>query len=126
MAFPIVLCGFALLVGAVPGQVVAPPAPQQNVGNEQKVALALVMEIREVNGRMEARFTNNTPDEVGVVLGKRGLRLKPGKSGTLAVPKVEELKIYDFGEEGKERKPRLRVAAMIAPQVGERQFLGPK
>ena len=126
IAYSILICGSALLAESVSGQVVAPPAPQQNAAKKKKVAPSLAMDIRNVNGKLEAQFTNNTPNEVGVALGKKVLRLKSGKSGSLAVPIVENLKIYDFERDGKGLKPRLRVSTMIAPQVGKRQFLSPK
>lgn len=102
------------------------PVPKPKAADRGQVAPALDMEIRRVNGIMEAHLANNTRREVGVLVGNNRLRLKPGQVGSLAVPKVEKLQICEFVDDGNGMKSRIFVETMISPKVGNRRFLAPK
>jgi hypothetical protein len=102
------------------------PAPKPKVADQGQVAPSLEMEIRRVNGMMEAHFTNNTRREVGVLVGNSRLRLKPGQAGKLPVLKNEKLLICYFVDDGNGAKPRMFLESVISPKDGKRRYLLPK
>ena len=103
----------------------AAPAPKPKVADQRQVAPALEMEIRGVNGMMEAHFANNARREVGVLVGNNMLRLKPGQAGKLPVPKHERLRIYDFVDDGNGTQARIWFETTIFPKAAKRRFVTP-
>jgi hypothetical protein len=113
--------GLFLLVGTVSEKGIA---PQQQAPKGKAIIPALELEILQLKGRMVARFKNNTKKRLAILLGQYKLALKPGKTGTLPLLKVETLKIYESIQN--EKKFNLKHAVRIAPQVGKAQFLAPR
>jgi len=126
LATSILLLGLVLLVQSLSGQAVAPPAVQKNAVNQQNKPKSLVVDIQLVKGKKTARFTNNTKNKHGVLLGDKKLLLKPGDSSSLLMPKAEKLKIYDFVKDGKKMKSRMRFMTILLPRIGNFELFKPK
>lgn len=128
--YGILSTAFALfsLVEPASAQAIAPQnnAPQKIAPPKKAVPdpPVLALEIQQVNGRLEAQFTNNTMSIVGILLGKQKLLLKPGKIGTLPLLKREVLKIYQRNQN--EEKFQIKHMAQLPLRIRKAQFLAPR
>jgi len=122
------IVAFALMLLVVESAPVkgAEPAPKQPAVKKNEMPPVLTMDIHPAKGGMEAEFRNNTAGEVGVKVGKRLIRLKPGEAGRLQIQKQEELHIYERISEDGADKWRPRVSTLIFPRLSKAQFLGPR
>lgn len=122
MIICLALAGFGGCMGPQQAAGGVAPAPKPEVAEKERLAPALELEVRGVNGIMEAHFKNNTRKEVGVMLGNVRMKLKPDQAGKLPVAKVEKLQVFDFVDGV---GARIRFETMLSPMAGRRRFLAP-